>query len=111
MAKAGIAGQCMLWQPPLPVNGYAVWTHMDFLSANTALSSIGRSTGFQSEKLGSIPSWATTWEHTASIKLLECGFSKTKKCSLTLGFSITVVRKILALGLWGFDSLNPNKRV
>lgn len=25
----------------------------------TALSSIGRSTGFQSEKLGSIPSWAT----------------------------------------------------
>ena len=30
------------------------------------------------------------------------------KSSLTLGFSITVVRKILALGLWGFDSLNPN---
>ena len=51
----------------------------------TALSSIGRSTAFHTEKLGSIPSWATT-----------------------LGFSITVVRKILALGLWGFDSLNPN---
>lgn len=35
----------------------------------TALSSIGRSTAFHTEKLGSIPSWATEWELTASFML------------------------------------------
>ena len=51
-----------------------------------ALSSIGRSTAFHTEKLGSIPSWATTLDFGGMANTSDSGSED-----------------------WGFESLKSNK--